>query len=56
MHLHPMFHVSLLEPYASSSISYLMVRDPPPVFALDHGPEYEVKTILDSNILHNKLY
>ena len=44
MHRYPMFHVSLLEPYPSSSISYLMVPPPPHVIELDHGPKYDIVT------------
>ena len=47
MHLHLVFHVSLLEPYASNSIPGRIVPPPPPI-EFDEGPEYEVKAILDS--------
>ena len=53
--LHPVFHVSRLEPYASNSIPYRVVPPPPPI-ELDEGPEYEVKAILDSKVVKNKLY
>ena len=55
MRLHPMFHVSLLEPYTSNSIPDRVVP-PPPSIELDEGPEYEVKSILDSKVVKNKLY
>ena len=55
MHLHPVFHVSLLEPFTSSSIPNRVVPPPPPVQLLD-GPEYEVEAILDSKVIHNKLH
>ena len=53
--LHPMFHVSLLEPYASNSFLGRVVP-PPPSIEFDEGPEYEVKAILDSKVVKNKLY
>ena len=49
------FHVSLLEPYISSSIPDRVVLPPPPVQLLD-GLEFEVKAILDSKIIRKKLY
>ena len=55
MRLHPVFHVSLLEPYASNSISNRVVPPPPPI-ELDEGLENEVKSILDSKVMKNKLY
>ena len=55
MHLHPVFHVSLLEPFTSSSIPNRVVPPPPPVQLLD-GPEYEVEAILDSKVIRNKLH
>ena len=55
MHLHPVFHVSLLEPYIISSIPDRVVLPPPPVQLVD-GPEFEVKAILDSKIVRKKLY
>ena len=55
MKLHPVFHVSLLEPCASTSIPDRVFPPPPPVY-LAEGPEYEVQAILDSKIMRNKLY
>jgi hypothetical protein len=55
MHLHPVFHVSLLEPCATNSIPNRVVPPPPPLQLLD-GPEYEVEAVLDSKINRNKLY
>ena len=55
MRLHPVFHVSLLEPYTSSSIPGRVATPPPPVEVLD-GSEFEVAAILDSKIIRNKLY
>ena len=55
MHLHLVFHVSLLEPYNASSIPDRVVLPPPPVQLVD-GPEFEVKVVLDSKIVRKKLY
>ena len=49
------FHSSLLEPYQDSTIPG-HIKAPPPPIELEDGPEYEVATILDSKIVHNKLY
>jgi hypothetical protein len=49
------FHVSLLEPYKSNSISGHVSTSPPPV-KVSNGSEYEVATILDSKLIRNKLY
>ena len=48
-------YVSLLEPYALNNIRDRVFPPPPPV-ELDESLEYEVKTILDSIVVHNKLY
>ena len=55
MHLYPVFHISLLEPYSSTSILDRAVP-PPPLIEIVEGPEYEVNAILDSKIMRNKLY
>jgi hypothetical protein len=55
MHLHPVFHVSLLEPWVPATIPGRVVP-PPPRVQLTEGPEYEVETILDSKVIRNKLY
>ena len=55
MHLHPVFHVSLLEPYTNSSIPGRITPPPPPIEFLE-GREFEVAAILDSKIVRNKLY
>ena len=55
MHLPLVFHVSLLEPWTSSSIPNWVIPPPPPVL-LAEGPKYEVEAILDSKIISNKLY
>ena len=55
MRHHPIFHCSLLEPCATSTIPH-RIMPPPPVVQLIDGLEYEVAAILDSKIIHNKLY
>jgi hypothetical protein len=55
MNLYPVFHVSLLEHCASTSIPDRVFPPPPPVY-LAEGPKYEVQAILDSKFMHNKLY
>ena len=55
MCLHPVFHVSLLEPYTTSSIMGHLTTLPPSVEFFE-GPEFEVDVILDSKIVRNKLY
>ena len=55
MRLHPIFHCSLLEPCATSTIPHRVVP-PPSVVQLADGPEYEVAAILDSKMIRNKLY
>jgi hypothetical protein len=52
---HQVFHVSLLEPCATCSISNWIVPSPRPLQLLD-GPKDEVETILDSKVKRNKLY
>ena len=55
MHLHPVFHVSLLEPYVPSLIPDMVILPLPPV-ELAEGPEYQVEAIYNSKIMRNKLY
>jgi hypothetical protein len=55
MRLHPVFYVSLLEPYTSTSIPGRVTTPPPPVEVSD-GAEYKVVAILDSKIIRNRLY
>ena len=55
MRLHLQFHGSLLEPNASKSIRGRVIPLPPPI-EFDEGAEYEVKAILDSKVVKNKLY
>ncbi len=54
MKIHPMFHVSLLEPYHAFTIPGKTHKLPPPIIV--HGEkEYKVELILDSNISHHQL-
>ena len=47
--IHPVFHVSLLQPTGPSSIPNRS-DDPPPPLEVDNSTEYEVYLILDSKI------
>src|SRR6266481_814266 len=51
--IHPVFHVSLLQPASYSSIPN-HIKDPPPPFELDDSNEYEVQRVLDSKIDHRR--
>ena len=55
LRLHPVFHISLLEPHHTSSIPNRVVPPPTPLQLAD-GLEYEVASILDSKIVRKKLY
>ena len=52
--IHPVFHISLLEPYKENTIPGREQPPPPPV-AIDNNLEYVVHQILDSRIHHGKL-
>src|SRR5690606_34027559 len=45
MKIHPVFHVSLLEPYHANSLR--QNEPPPPPIEVDNELEWEVETILD---------
>jgi transposase InsO family protein len=47
--VHPVFHVSLLEPYVANDIPGRVAPPPPPV-EIDGEAEYEVEAIVDSRI------
>ena len=54
MKIHPIFYISLLEPYKESTIpGWLQV--PPPPTKIDGQEEFEVSEILDSGLNHKKL-
>ena len=47
MHIHPVFHVSLLELHVTNTFPDRVVAPPLPI-QVDGLPEFEVKEILDS--------
>ena len=55
MKVHPVFHVSLLEPHKESSIPGRLQPPPPPV-EINDTEEYEVEEILDSKFRRRSLY
>src|SRR5882672_10509108 len=52
---HPVFSVTLLQPYNADVITERVQRDPPPPVVRDGVEEYEVECILDSRIFRGKL-
>lgn len=52
--IHPVFYISLLEPYKKSNFSRRS-QPPPPFIEVDHDEEYEVEKVLDSRRKHGKL-
>ena len=55
MHIHPVFHVSLLEPHVANTFPDRVVA-PPLLAQVDGLPEFEVKDILDSIYFYCKLH
>jgi transposase InsO family protein len=55
MKVHPVFHVSLLDPYKSSTIPD-RTQDPPPPVVVDDELEWEVEEILDSKFRRRQLF
>ena len=53
--VHPVFHISLLEPARPDKTPGRKQAPPPPVELAD-GPEWEVEEILDSKLIRNKLH
>ena len=53
--IHPVFHVSLLEPHNPNTFPGRVVAPPPPV-VVDGAPEHEVATVLDSKIVRGQLF
>jgi RNase H-like domain found in reverse transcriptase/Reverse transcriptase (RNA-dependent DNA polymerase)/Integrase zinc binding domain/Chromo (CHRromatin Organisation MOdifier) domain len=53
--IHPVFHVSLLQPYQANSIPGRIQAKPPPPAIIDGEEEYEVAQVLDSRIRNRKL-
>ena len=54
MQVHPVFHVSLLEPYVANTFPGRVVPPPPPEL-VDSDEEFEVHKILDSEIRRRKI-
>ena len=55
MHIHLVFHVSLLEPHVANTFPSRNVAPPPPLH-VDGLPEFEVHKILDSKFRRRKLH
>jgi Chromo (CHRromatin Organisation MOdifier) domain len=55
MKIHPVFHVSLLDPYKSSTIPD-RTQDPLPPVVVDDELEWEVEEILDSKFRRRQLF
>jgi chemotaxis protein CheY-P-specific phosphatase CheC len=55
MRIHPVFHVSLLEPHKPSTIPGRSLPPPPPVVT-DAEEEFEVEEILDSKFMRKRLF
>jgi hypothetical protein len=53
--IHPVFHVSVLEPYTANPFPD-RVPPPPPTVEIDDHEEFEVREILDSKFLRRRLY
>jgi hypothetical protein len=51
MKIHPMFHVSLLEPYHMSTILG-RIHDPPSPIKTNGEQKYDVQYILDSRVFN----
>jgi len=54
MKIHPVFHVSLLEPYRESTILGRLPAPPPPI-KINGEEEFEVSKIIDSRINRRRL-
>jgi hypothetical protein len=54
MRIHPVFHVSLLEPFRPNDIPG-RVQDPPPPVVVDDHEEFEAQEVLDSRTRRGKL-
>jgi len=54
MRVHPVFHVSLLEPHKESRLTGRTQDRPPPV-EVEGELEYEVKEVVDSRIVQRRL-
>ena len=54
MHIHLIFHVSLLEPHAANAFPDRVVEVPLPI-QMDRLPEFEVNSILDTRFWRKKV-
>lgn len=52
--LHPVFHVSLLDPAPHDPVPGQLIPPPPPVI-IDDNLEYEIEEVLDSKLVRNRL-
>ena len=55
MKIHPVFHVSLLEPHVKNKFRGRVVEVPLPI-QVDGLQEFEVREVLDSKMRHHKLF
>ncbi|SCV72370.1 BQ2448_3907 [Microbotryum intermedium] len=55
MRIHPVFHVSLLQPYRSNTLPSRQQPVPPPSHIIDGQDAFVVEKILDSRIRHGSL-
>ena len=55
VHIHPVFHVSLLEPHVANTFPGRVVEVPLPI-QKDGIPEFEVNSILDSRFRRHKIH
>ncbi|MBW0512220.1 hypothetical protein O181_051935, partial [Austropuccinia psidii MF-1] len=53
--IHPVFHISLLEPVKTSTIPNWHQKPPPPII-ISEEDEWEVSQILDSKIKRRKVW
>ena len=54
MKIHPVFHISLLEPASADPLPG-QIQPPPPPVIIEDEPEWEVEEILDSRIVGKTL-
>jgi hypothetical protein len=54
MDIHPVFHVSLLDPVHQDPLPGQVIPAPEPVI-VEGEPEYEVEEVLDSRIFRHQL-
>ncbi|MBW0501582.1 hypothetical protein O181_041297 [Austropuccinia psidii MF-1] len=53
--IHPVFHISLLEPVKTSTIPN-QYQEPPPPIIIEEEEEWEVSQVLESNLKRGKLW